>query len=96
VGAISHTSAGMADIESREDELFLKSGDVERPAFVNHGYLKRRTFISSYLVWMINAALAVTVLVLFWDRNYGQVTRHYRDQEIYCMSMTPKLMMRRD
>jgi hypothetical protein len=86
----------MADSESREDELFLKSGDVERTAFVKHGYLKRRTFISSYLVWMINAALAVTVLVLFWDRNYRQVTRHYRDQEIYCMSKLLKLMIRHD
>ncbi|KIN07720.1 hypothetical protein OIDMADRAFT_47618 [Oidiodendron maius Zn] len=74
----------MAEGEGREDELFLKLVDVEHTAFLGrNAHLKLKKFISASLLWMINAALAITILGLLWDRNYRRPIHHYRDQGIY-------------
>ena len=73
--------------ENREEELFLQSDDVERTAFLGeYSHSKRKTFISRYLVWVINAALVVVVLGVLWERNDRTRIYHQRDQGIYCAS----------
>ncbi|KAI9733819.1 MAG: hypothetical protein M1818_007086 [Claussenomyces sp. TS43310] len=70
--------------ESAENESFLKTDEMERTAFLEEAaFTKRRRSMSSYVVWVINAALVVAVVALLWERNSARPTRRCRDQEVY-------------